>query len=1197
MPVQSCQIGGKPGWKWGKSGKCYTGVGARARAAKQGSAIRASGFVGNRTTIVPGNPLKADPTRTTTLRRMFETEIRRRLIIIARKVRQLVEVEDAFGLKTRTGEFTVSNKEQGDDLFNAGSVGEAGGVGEEGRPTNGDECCDIGKEEVRSIGNSRKPINGDRRDEEKNNREDVGAGSAAGEVYTPREIVGNTRWAFQTDPQKVESFRKWIGTQVEADILVAQTSLEDAYWTSFVEEAYKKGAGRAFDDVRKPALWSGKEGEFFRGTREEFLRQSFGRPVAIQKVKLLAGRVFTSLEGISSTISTKMTQALAQGLAMGQNPRGIARTMIKEGIGFTKRRGIQSRALTIARTETIRAHAEGQLDALESLGVTEVGVMVEWSTAGDDRVCQLCQPLESTVLKIKEARGILPRHPNCRCSFIPANVGESKKGQIRGKAKVQKARNDSIRAEMPKRSRRTLAEQKDRSPWPGADKRIVKVRPKSVLDAPKVKVKEEAPTRVKPDLLLPTNTPGKKLPSGRVAEIMDQNTDAALDIQAIKRDLAKESEFFVSAEVSIADLKGLDDIDVIAGRANLRKGEIIVGRDGTIYDGRHRAALARSRGQEKIKAWVPIEKPPLRLTRKIGPGVVKSLPREITEQFTKAERLEFGRLAKIRTSLNKKIKLGAATNVEVLEVEQVRKRLAELKAIAKKRAKGGGVKPKPKPKPKPPKPGPKPRTKPEPAGIAVKPKPKPFVPDTKSIDMLDKGASARAKDVQYVFKEDEPLKIYHVTTKDAAKKIRKEGFKGSAKNIFQGFESEVQGTYGWADLDRARFEVARMADAIADTAKGVAKAADDFVIIEIEVPKIRFKDLRPDEDFSLLKKDWKKSLEEMKSVAVQGDLPASSIRTIYTHTKLPSPKGYLTGQAVADEATLIVDKGVARGIKERATRRGLNTAHGKAKARYNDLVRDMVDKKAYVAAKVDLHVVLRGSAWDHPEVVAARNKMKTLAAVKDPIATKAAKQELQKHGKALGNFEAGIRKLNKVDELAMKKLVRLNPDARSKVKISYKGAQKTVKDGVKAFEDVVTKEVLDNTTLVVNDIKGRSHYNAFGASVDTAANKKTMIHEMGHWLEGRKRKNTKAAQDFLHRRTKGAEQIHLGENYGLTEFYKPRTDGGKWTSNYIGKVYSYGSTEVVSMGLAEYATNPLKLAKDDKGLFDFIASIVRGDFL
>ena len=1043
MPVQSCQIGGKPGWKWGKSGKCYTGVGARARAAKQGSAIRASGFVGNRTTIVPGNPLKADPTRTTTLRRMFETEIRRRLIIIARKVRQLVEVEDAFGLKTRTGEFTVSNKEQGDDLFNAGSVGEAGGVGEEGRPTNGDECCDIGKEEVRSIGNSRKPINGDRRDEEKNNREDVGAGSAAGEVYTPREIVGNTRWAFQTDPQKVESFRKWIGTQVEADILVAQTSLEDAYWTSFVEEAYKKGAGRAFDDVRKPALWSGKEGEFFRGTREEFLRQSFGRPVAIQKVKLLAGRVFTSLEGISSTISTKMTQALAQGLAMGQNPRGIARTMIKEGIGFTKRRGIQSRALTIARTETIRAHAEGQLDALESLGVTEVGVMVEWSTAGDDRVCQLCQPLESTVLKIKEARGILPRHPNCRCSFIPANVGESKKGQIRGKAKVQKARNDSIRAEMPKRSRRTLAEQKDRSPWPGADKRIVKVRPKSVLDAPKVKVKEEAPTRVKPDLILPTNTPGKKLPSGRVAEIMDQNTDAALDIQAIKRDLAKESEFFVSAEVSIADLKGLDDIDVIAGRANLRKGEIIVGRDGTIYDGRHRAALARSRGQEKIKAWVPIEKPPLRLTRKIGPGVVKSLPREITEQFTKAERLEFGRLAKIRTSLNKKIKLGAATNVEVLEVEQVRKRLAELKAIAKKRAKGGGVKPKPKPKPKPPKPGPKPRTKPEPAGIAVKPKPKPFVPDT----------------------------------------------------------------------------------------------------------------------------------------------------------KLPSPKGYLTGQAVADEATLIVDKGVARGIKERATRRGLNTAHGKAKARYNDLVRDMVDKKAYVAAKVDLHVVLRGSAWDHPEVVAARNKMKTLAAVKDPIATKAAKQELQKHGKALGNFEAGIRKLNKVDELAMKKLVRLNPDARSKVKISYKGAQKTVKDGVKAFEDVVTKEVLDNTTLVVNDIKGRSHYNAFGASVDTAANKKTMIHEMGHWLEGRKRKNTKAAQDFLHRRTKGAEQIHLGENYGLTEFYKPRTDGGKWTSNYIGKVYSYGSTEVVSMGLAEYATNPLKLAKDDKGLFDFIASIVRGDFL
>lgn len=42
MPVQECTKNGKPGYKWGKSGKCYTGGGAKAKAEKQGRAIKAS---------------------------------------------------------------------------------------------------------------------------------------------------------------------------------------------------------------------------------------------------------------------------------------------------------------------------------------------------------------------------------------------------------------------------------------------------------------------------------------------------------------------------------------------------------------------------------------------------------------------------------------------------------------------------------------------------------------------------------------------------------------------------------------------------------------------------------------------------------------------------------------------------------------------------------------------------------------------------------------------------------------------------------------------------------------------------------------------------------------------------------------------------------------------------------------------------
>src|SRR5690606_33704519 len=80
------------------------------------------------------------------------------------------------------------------------------------------------------------------------------------------------------------------------------------------------------------------------------------------------------------------------------------------------------RAATIARTEIVRAHNEGALDALEELGVDEIGVMVEWSTAGDNRVCPLCRPLEGVILKTKEAHGMFPRHPNAvfaGSTFVP----------------------------------------------------------------------------------------------------------------------------------------------------------------------------------------------------------------------------------------------------------------------------------------------------------------------------------------------------------------------------------------------------------------------------------------------------------------------------------------------------------------------------------------------------------------------------------------------------------------------------------------------------------------------------------------------------------------------------------------------------------------------------------------------------------
>jgi len=69
--------------------------------------------------------------------------------------------------------------------------------------------------------------------------------------------------------------------------------------------------------------------------------------------------------------------------------------------------------------KTIRAEIEGTLDRLDREGFDRVEVDVEFSTAGDARVCPICAGLQGNTYTISEARGRVPQHPGCRCAFLP----------------------------------------------------------------------------------------------------------------------------------------------------------------------------------------------------------------------------------------------------------------------------------------------------------------------------------------------------------------------------------------------------------------------------------------------------------------------------------------------------------------------------------------------------------------------------------------------------------------------------------------------------------------------------------------------------------------------------------------------------------------------------------------------------------
>lgn len=279
--------------------------------------------------------------------------------------------------------------------------------------------------------------------------------------------VENLRWIFSTASEKVKAFLGWIKAKVDFHILGTTQGEQDAHWwDQYLKDAMLRGRGRAFDDAVRKAGQGTMPGT--EQSKMDFLRGAFSSPLPVERAKQLAGRVLTDLKGVTEAMATDMSRTLLDGLARGDNPRKIGQDLTDAVDGIGKKRGE-----LIARTEVIRAHAEGQLDGLQQMGVEAVSAMVEWSTAGDARVCPLCAPLEGTVLLLPEARGLIPRHPNCRCSWLPANVGESTKGQKRSLGSVGGALIASIKAES---KRGTVKERIRASKWAGAGVKLSKRR-------------------------------------------------------------------------------------------------------------------------------------------------------------------------------------------------------------------------------------------------------------------------------------------------------------------------------------------------------------------------------------------------------------------------------------------------------------------------------------------------------------------------------------------------------------------------------------------------------------------------------------------------------------------------------------------------------------------------------------------------
>jgi SPP1 gp7 family putative phage head morphogenesis protein len=242
---------------------------------------------------------------------------------------------------------------------------------------------------------------------------------------------GYKAFNFPRSADKVEGFIAWLQQQQQRGILeiTGRTQVgaaADAAWTNqYITDSYKRGVHRARYELRA-AGYDVPELESTGG-----VQASLEAPVHADRLGLLWTRAFNELRGITEAMDQQISRVLAQGIADGDHPRLLARKinavingMRGAELGLTDTLGrwipAERRAIILARTEIIRAHAEATLNEFDTWRMEGVRLQAEWMTAGDRRVCPRCETAAlDGPYTIEQARGMIPLHPQCRCTWLP----------------------------------------------------------------------------------------------------------------------------------------------------------------------------------------------------------------------------------------------------------------------------------------------------------------------------------------------------------------------------------------------------------------------------------------------------------------------------------------------------------------------------------------------------------------------------------------------------------------------------------------------------------------------------------------------------------------------------------------------------------------------------------------------------------
>ena len=150
-------------------------------------------------------------------------------------------------------------------------------------------------------------------------------------------------------------------------------------------------------------------------------------------------------QALGPEAAKNVTDSLISGLALGKNPREIA-AMMRSSLG-----GNLTRALTIARTETLRAYREGS--RAEYLANDDVVDGWIWVSAASERTCASCWAQHGSEHPLEE---VMATHPRCRCSMVPKTKTWEELGFGRTPEAVKIPSGSSLFAKLPVEQQRKI---------------------------------------------------------------------------------------------------------------------------------------------------------------------------------------------------------------------------------------------------------------------------------------------------------------------------------------------------------------------------------------------------------------------------------------------------------------------------------------------------------------------------------------------------------------------------------------------------------------------------------------------------------------------------------------------------------------------------------------------------------------------